>query len=740
MTQAKDLVLRPVANALKIGAIGFGLLHSAAYARTITVTGAGDATVLCTLREAITVANLDDVGATGCIASGTGNNDTIEFSGELLLGGTVALSVSELSIESGSNLTIDASSSSGITVVAAPNSRVLDVKLNASLTLKNTTITGANTTVNGGGIYLREGASLNLNKTTVSNNTTTKYGGGIFSNSSQTVYFGESEIVGNQATKGGGGVFSKGDTIVIESLVENNVTTEGNGGGICADHDESGAGLVIIESVVSNNTAAQSGGGVYASQSKYILLGESSVSGNSSGISLTPSNANGGGINWTAPANASAVMYDSTISNNLAGPTGSNKYSRGGGIYLSGDPSASYGGINLELAAATITGNTASGGGGLAAKYALVYTKYDPRFDSRVVISNNHSASDEFQTAPSHGGGVAFYGSSAFVISGANVEVNNNRADGHGGGLYFSFASRFVSFGNGGTPNPRLNTSDISQNSAALSGGGIHLGKYTAGDPATPIGNYFKYSSIDSNQSGFAGGGMYFGEMNRGNLIKSTISNNTSGKYSGAKYTAEGGGIAIAPGSALALENTTVSGNLAGGYGGGGIFSAGDSTIDLGSSTIVDNSAIFQGQVSLGGAVLSGGSLTIRNSILANSIAVMDCLDVGIVSDVDAFSIIENDANCRAGGEIHPSRERDPDLEPLRHNGGPTKTHLPNQNSVAINTGNSESCFSEDQRDEPRPDTEGDLCDVGAVEFKNSDIKGFYVIPLPNGKMAVVPE
>ncbi|MBX2850089.1 MAG: hypothetical protein KTR16_17310, partial [Acidiferrobacterales bacterium] len=45
-----------------------------------------------------------------------------------------------------------------------------------------------------------------------------------------------------------------------------------------------------------------------------------------------------------------------------------------------------------------------------------------------------------------------------------------------------------------------------------------------------------------------------------------------------------------------------------------------------------------------------------------------------------------------------------------------------------------------DQRGESRPLTIADACDVGSVEFKETDIKtSFYVIPLENGNTVVIP-
>jgi hypothetical protein len=61
-------------------------------------------------------------------------------------------------------------------------------------------------------------------------------------------------------------------------------------------------------------------------------------------------------------------------------------------------------------------------------------------------------------------------------------------------------------------------------------------------------------------------------------------------------------------------------------------------------------------------------------------------------------------------------------LGPLQDNGGPTETHALGEGSVAIDQIPAEDCEVEaDQRDEPRPESGGDACDVGAFERQPDD-------------------
>ena len=64
----------------------------------------------------------------------------------------------------------------------------------------------------------------------------------------------------------------------------------------------------------------------------------------------------------------------------------------------------------------------------------------------------------------------------------------------------------------------------------------------------------------------------------------------------------------------------------------------------------------------------------------------------------------------------------DPMLGPLQNNGGPTETHALEQGSPAINQIPQADCgVTTDQRGEPRPETGGTLCDVGAFERQTDE-------------------
>ena len=56
----------------------------------------------------------------------------------------------------------------------------------------------------------------------------------------------------------------------------------------------------------------------------------------------------------------------------------------------------------------------------------------------------------------------------------------------------------------------------------------------------------------------------------------------------------------------------------------------------------------------------------------------------------------------------------DPKLGPLQFNGGTSRTHMPQANSIAVDGGETLPEVTEDQRGQPRP--AGKSSDIGAVE------------------------
>ena len=255
---------------------------------------------------------------------------------------------------------------------------------------------------------------------------------------------------------------------------------------------------------------------------------------------------------------------------------------------------------------------------------------------------------------PKSTGGAGIYNDGGGTLTLTNSTVSGNTASG-GGGI----------FNNGGTLT--LANSTVSENWALLGGGIKNSGPLT--------------------------------------LTNSTVSGNT----------ASGGGGGINNSGPLTLTNSTVSGN-AGGYS-GGIYNAGTATLT--NSTVSGNTA----EVSGGGGIWSLGTLALTNSLVDG-----DCVTgLGATTTSNGYNIESPLNTCgfdQGTDQVNISTEA-LNLGPLADNGGPTMTHKPGDggfddgSSVAIDAIPGDACdLTKDQRGQPRPETGGTMCDVGAFEVQ----------------------
>jgi CSLREA domain-containing protein len=214
-------------------------------------------------------------------------------------------------------------------------------------------------------------------------------------------------------------------------------------------------------------------------------------------------------------------------------------------------------------------------------------------------------------------------------------------------------------------------------------------------------------------------------------ITNSTLTNNravSSDAFGGAIAGVDGFG---GPGSAL-LINSTVTGNSAQDFG-GGIHVSGGASLTILSSTISENTANSDSDISGDGGGIdrnnSAGGVTIANTILAgNTVGAgvtapnTQCNGAFTSQGHNLRSVA--DAGCTgftAGGDLAPV---DPLLGTLGANGGPTPTIPLLAGSPAINAGDPSpldglppACPSSDQRGLPRGGAAG-VCDIGAFEVQ----------------------
>jgi hypothetical protein len=217
-------------------------------------------------------------------------------------------------------------------------------------------------------------------------------------------------------------------------------------------------------------------------------------------------------------------------------------------------------------------------------------------------------------------------------------------------------------------------------NGNAIEGGGIHnLGDLTMKD-CTVRGNTAEISAGIRNEGTL-------------NLVSSTVSGNSN---TGAT---DGAGIHIGNSASATVTNSTVSGNT-----GEGIRNAG--ALNLANSTVSGHSD---------GSIVNdpGASLTLKGTLIDD-----DCDDQG--ETVSLGYNIETGNTCIPNPAGSDQFDVTVDLEALADNGGPTMTHaLGAGSTAAIDKIPEAECGVEtDQRGQPRPETGGTMCDVGAFELQ----------------------
>jgi hypothetical protein len=166
----------------------------------------------------------------------------------------------------------------------------------------------------------------------------------------------------------------------------------------------------------------------------------------------------------------------------------------------------------------------------------------------------------------------------------------------------------------------------------------------------------------------------------------------------------------------MTLMNSTVAGNRA--EIGGGISNIG--TMTLMNSTVSGNTADF------GGGMENSGTLTLTSTLVDG-----DCeLWWANPLDSNGYNIESPGNTC---GFDQPTDQvdvpaADLNLGELADNGGPTQTHKPGDGdfglgSVAIDQIPTVDCrATTDQRGQPRPETDGTMCDVGSVEVQPENL------------------
>jgi hypothetical protein len=258
---------------------------------------------------------------------------------------------------------------------------------------------------------------------------------------------------------------------------------------------------------------------------------------------------------------------------------------------------------------------------------------------------------------------------------------------------------------------------------------------------ATDVFIYMNHTG-DNTGTGSVGGGGGFWNGGDAVLNRVTVLNN----YCGTADTRDGSsGGGIANSGELTIYTSTISGNRSGAGGseggdhaggdGGGIFNSGSGVITLiQDSTIAFNStgiSTGSGSASGGGLMNEEGSVTIRNSILADNDAdyAWDC-GGGFISS--GFNLVESITGCTITGSTDTLTGQDPLLATIADIGAYGYMHGLLPGSPAIDAGPG-TCLMTDQRLKSRPvdgNRDGTIaCDIGAYEVILTDFLPLILLP-----------
>jgi CSLREA domain-containing protein len=706
----------------------------------------------CSLREAVAAAN------------SVGSNDTIDFA-PALSGQTITLSnaLPDILVVNAGSLAINGLGANKLTIDGGTGTTRIFTVNSAVFSLSGVTLSGGNGSsaflfTGDGGAVAVSGGTATFDGVHFTNNTGASLGGAIYFSGGANHVIRNSTFSANSAANFGAVMADSSAPLTITNSTFSGNSTTGAGGAIGVVN---GSSAILRNDTIASNTAS-SGGGIFV-QGGTLNFGNTIIAGNngafpeilfvagtvvSAGNNLVGDSA-GDSLNTSTP-----IAYMASDVQNVSPQ-----------LLALGN----YGGPTPTRALQFSSPARNNGSDGLASAAGLVYDQRGPSFlrfigtvdmgafevqDPRFYVTKTTDSNDgacnddcslrEAVAAAPNGGIVDFsralsgqtvvltggeivlnkivtidgFGanlieisgnntSRIFTINGVDVKITGVKlSGGNGGGTSSGFGGAVLV--NGGNLN--LDAADISNNTAAITSGGVFI----AGSTNSRIG----YSTVSFNSaSGCAGVDTFNSTVY---IVNSTFSDNNAANV--------GGGLCLSgTGTSITSRNVTISDNSAG-TGGGVVVNPGN-TFNFGNTIIARNFAVNFPEIANAGSATSAG-----NNLVGDSVGDAQNTSTAITyqgSDILNTPPILGPLTIANGGTT-PTRQLGP-ISPAIDKGS---------NALAVDQGNVPLIV--DQRGFTRiVDGNGDsvaVVDIGAYEFAalaptaaNVSISGYVL----NGKSGI---
>lgn len=511
----------------------------------------------------------------------------------------------------------------------------------------------------GAGVRVAHKATVSMHDVTITGCHASEHGGAVAAQSQSSLRMSEVHLEGNSAAVDGGGVYVEQgamlEAVCVAAAVGANITGNSALGG-------SGGGLVCVNCSVAaqaapclvfdGNFAALSGGNVAMQGSGCSLSHASVVRGRTNGV------GGGVGVNGTNHSMASVRCgFNHAAISGGGVALGAGAHVRANGMHVHGNTAGQTGGGMVLGDAASWRGPTyvsdsvaTDAGGGVWVTGSATLQDVNVSGNAALrgagvgVGAGGHLDCGGLNVTGNHAserGGALFVSVGAGVSTQGAVRLARNSAGSAGGGVFIA-AGAYVQAS--GAPSSAQATIAIIGNSAAQ-GGGVALAS----------GASVRGVSVTQCSASEVGGGVYAAANGTSVVEDASVALCSSNR---------GGGIAVGLSSTLALANVSVTGNSAT-HGGGVWVGANASVVASGGGVRMrHNHAVARG----GGLACSGcrsvsavDSLALRAAIANNSAASgggVACFDGGAgtpsatACTVANMTISHNTATGSSGGGI----------------------------------------------------------------------------------------